>query len=273
MAPKPLRTLSLWIAVGALTGASLAAQTPAPPPIDPALPERLKELKDMASDREMKQDFQAIGLIQSLTKEPDKLNPKDQSRLAKALGAVFKTGKVRPAGQDHLYREAANALAGFGEEGAKELAKAFENKKHEDNIALRAHLLEAIGKTQDEDQIELLLDEATRSPHDDLRAAAGTGLGEFTNAKVKDKREIVEKLIRSWGALHAQATRLQNNDPNAPIDFGPQNARRTLDKVESRWIATLTRLTGQSMTQFEDWQRWENKNPHWEPPSTQTAKK
>lgn len=263
-----LRNLLRTFVVGSLTAAVLAAQKPTPPPIDPTLPDKLKELKSMVSDRKMTKDFQAIGLIQALSKEPEKVNPKDQKKLVKALHGVFRTGRPREAGKDHLYREAGDALAKFGEDGAKELSRVIEHKRIEDNVPLRAHLIEALGRTKVTDHIDYILDEATRSPHDEIQAAAGKALAEFTNAKVKEKREIVEQLIRAWGALHARATRIVNNDPNAPVDFDPQNARRTLRAVEDKWINTLSRLTGQRMTKFEDWQRWENKNPRWEPPGS-----
>lgn len=266
MASNPLRIL-MWLAATALTAGVLAAQEPPPPPpVDPDLPAKLKELKSMVADRKMSQDFQAIGLIQDLTKAPESLNPKDQSKIAKALGQVFKTGKVRPAGQDHVYREAGDALGKFGLDGSKELARILDNKRVKDNVPLRAHLIEALGRTKDEKRVDWILDEATRSPHDEIRRAAGKALGEFTDIKIKDRREIVKDMIRAWGSLHSKATQPVNTDPNAPIDFGPENARKTLRAIESTWIATLSRQTGQSMTQFADWQRWLNKNKNWDPP-------
>ncbi|MCR9244185.1 MAG: HEAT repeat domain-containing protein [bacterium] len=270
MAANPLRTRLALLTIGVLSAATLAAglgaQKPAPPPLDPQLPKKLKELKSMVADRKMRRDFQAIGLIQELTKAPEKLNPKDKSRLARALGGVFKTGKTRPKKQHHLYREAADALAKFEKDGSKELAKAVEGKRIKDFLVLRGHLLEALGRTQDTKQIDYLLEEATRSPHDEIRAAAGKALGEFTNAKLKDKRDVVKQLLRSWGSLQSDASRLQSNDPANPVDFQRDNAIRTLQAIRDKWIGTLSRLTGQSLTRYEDWQRWQNKNAKWTPP-------
>ncbi len=254
------------ILVLGLFGSLLAQDTV--PPIDPTLPERLKELKTLVADTKMRQDFQAIGLIQHLTKEPEKQNPKDRERLVKALGDVFRTGKVRPADKDILYRETADALArlsghGAREMAAKELAKAYEDKRLDDMIPLRAHLLVALGKTEDEKQVDLLIDTATRSPHDELRAASGEALGFFTSLDAGPRRDVVKKLIREWGSLHARATTPDPTDPNAPIDMGPQNARRTLRVVEGKWQASLSKLTGVQHSAFPEWQRWLNKNPNW----------
>jgi hypothetical protein len=252
----------------ALAGA-LAAQAPAPapvPPVDPALPDQLKELKTLIADPKMAGDFQAIGLIEKLTKDVDGRNPKDKERLAKGLGDVFRTGKVRPADKDHVYRTTGDALAKLGADGGKELAKAAADARFKDMLPLQAHLILATGRTQDDKQVDWLLDTATRSPHDELKAAAGEALGSFTSLEVKTRREVVKQMLREWGSLHSKATRTESNDPNAPIDLEPQNARKTLRVIEGKWIATLSTLTGVSLSTFPDWQRWLNKNPSWVPP-------
>lgn len=251
-----------------LLGAAALAQDPAPPPpLDPDLPNLLKELKTWVADPKMTGDFQAIGLIQKLAKEPEKRNPKDRERIAKAFGDVYRTGKVRPADKDILYRETGDALALFGEDGAKELAKVLADSRHKDNIALQAHLIVDLGRTQDPKQVDWLADTATRSPKDELRAAAGEALGFFTSLEVKARREVVKALIREWGSLESLATTPDPTDPNAPVDFGPQNARRTLRAIEGKWNSTLQKLTGTSHSQFADWQRWLNKNGNWTPPA------
>ncbi|MCB9887327.1 MAG: HEAT repeat domain-containing protein [Planctomycetes bacterium] len=260
-------TLPLLAFLGVTLVGGLRGQDPVPP-VDPALPAQLKELKDLVNDRKMAGDFQAIGLIQQLAKEPEKRNPKDKEKIAKAIGDVFKTGKVRPADKDILYREAGDALSHFGEDGAKELAKAYENKRIKDQIPLQAHLLLALGRTEDPGQVDLLLDTATRSPHDELRAAAGEALGNYTSLDAKPRREMVKQLIREWGSLHSSATTPDPTNPNAPIDSGPQNARRTLRAVEAKWQRSLTKLTGVQNSQFADWQRWLNKNPNWPMPES-----
>jgi hypothetical protein len=248
----------------ALLGAALLAQDPDAKP-DPELRDRLKELKAMVGDSKMEQDMQAIALIRVLAEKPEARNPKDYDAIAKALGDVFRTGKARPPEQDILYRETADALAGFGEEGARQLAKAIGNKRLEDSVSLQAHMLVAIGRTRDPKQVELLTETAVRSRHDELRAAAGEALGHYTDLDVKVRREVVKKLIREWGGLHQLATQRDNNDANAPIDLGPQNARRSLAVIQPKWNAALQKLTGVAHEQFPDWQHWLNKNPNWTP--------
>ena len=246
--------------------APVVAQKPAPaapPPVDPALPDQCKELKSLVADPKMTADFQAIGLVQKLVKDPEQRNPKDKERIAKAFGDVFTTGKLRPADKDALYRETGDALGKLEADGAKELAKVLGDARFKDLTSLRAHLILALGKTKDEKQADWLLDQTTRSPHDEIRAAAGEALGNYKEADIKLRREVVKQLVREWGSLHSSATTAAPTDPNVPIDPGPENARRTLRAVEGKWNATLAALTSLSMTQFADWQRWLNKNPGW----------
>ncbi|MBL8748275.1 MAG: hypothetical protein JNK78_03880 [Planctomycetes bacterium] len=251
--------------MASLFAAAVSAQAPAPPPVDPALPEQLKTLKDMVADPKMLLDFQAIGLMQKLAQGADQKNPKDRERIAKAIGDVFKTGKLRGADKDILYREAGEALAKLGADGGKELQKALTDARFKDALPLQAQLLLALGRTQDERQVDWLLETAVRSPHDEIRAAAGEALGSFTSLDVKVRRDVVKGLLREWGSLHSLATQRDNNDPNAPLDMGPQNARRTLKAVEGKWNDTVKKMTGLSHSTFEDWQRWLNKNPNWTP--------
>lgn len=261
MATYPVASL---LAVLVLGQGTALAQKSKEPPQDPQVPKRISELKSFIKNRKMTDDFTAISLIQAMTKEVDKQNSKDKKKIAKGLGDVFKLGKVREGRRDVIYREAADALAKYEQDGAKELAKYVENKRFKDNLSLRAHMLKALGKTQDDKQIDYLIEVTSRSPHDELRAASGEALGNYTKAKIKDKREIVKMIIRAWGSQHSLATQPVNNDPAAPIDFGPQNARRILRACEGKWVSTLQKLTGVSLKKFPEWQRWQNKNKRWE---------
>jgi hypothetical protein len=252
----------------AVLAACLAAQTPAPlPPVDPALPDQLKELKSLIADPKMVADFQAIGLMQKLIGVENR-NPKDKEKLAKGLGDVFRTGKVRTGDKEILYREAGDALAKLGADGGKELAKALADARIKDAIPLQAHLILALGRTEDDKQVDFLVETTSRSHVDELRAAAGEALGNFTSLDIKPRRDVVKAIIRAWGSLHSKATEAESSDPSAPVNLDPQNARKTLRAVEGKWVATLTRLTGVSQTGFQDWQRWLNKHPNWTAPNS-----
>jgi hypothetical protein len=257
MATARTALLVLWLA------AMLPAQDEPKP--DPALPDQLKELKTLVSDPKMQSDFQAIGLMQKLVADVDKRHEKDLERMAKAFGEVFRTGKVRTDAQDILYREASDALSKLGEEGSKELRKALDNNRFKDAIPLQEHMILALGRTQDEKQVDWLLDLATRSHRDELRAASGEALGNYTKLEIKARRDAVKTLIRELGGLHQQAS-VPILDVTTPGGTQVQNAQRTLRAIEAKWTSTLEKLTGVSHSSFPEWQRWLNKNPNWTPP-------
>jgi hypothetical protein len=266
MDATPFTVRRFAMALAAVAGA-LAAQAAPAPAVDPALPEQLKELKALVAEPKMTEDFQAVGLMQKLVSSLDGRHPKDKERIAKAFGDVFRTGKLRTGDKEVLYREAADGLAKMGADGAKELAKAAVDARFKESLPLQAHLIVAVGRTQDEKQVDWLLDTTVRSPHDELRAAAGEALGNYTTLEMKARREVVKGIVREWGSLHQRATQAESTDPSAPINLEPQNARKTLRAVESKWVATLNALTGVSQSGFEEWQRWLNKNPNWTGPN------
>jgi len=251
----------------ALVLAAAAVAQDAAPPVDPALPEQLKQLRAFVIDTKMLSDMQAVGLMQKLTQNLETRNPKDKERLAKAFGDVFRAGKLRTGPKEVLYRETADELAKFGELGAPEIQKALADTRWKDNRPLLSHMILALGRTKDAKHVDWLLDTTTRSPIDELRAAAGEALGNFTGLDLRPRRDVVKAIVREWGSLHSRATTPDPTDPSAPIDPGPRNARETLRAVEGKWSSTLTKLTGVSHSGFAEWQRWLNKNPGWTPPS------
>lgn len=251
----------------AIALAATAAAQAGVPPVDPALPEQLKQLRSFVTDSKMLSDMQAIGLMQKLSQGLDARNPKDKDRIARAFGDVFRAGKLRTGPKEVLYRETADELAKFGDLGAPEIAKAIGDTRWKDNLPLQAHFILALGRAKDPKQVDWLVDTTTRSPHNELRAAAGEALGNFIDLDLRPRRDVVKAVLREWGSLHTRATTPAPTDPNAPIDPGPQNARDTLRAVEGKWSTTLTKLTGVSHSGFMEWQRWLNKNPNWTPPS------
>ncbi len=254
-----------WLAL-VLATATVAQD--AAPPVDPGLPDQLKQLRAFVTDTKMLSDMQAVGLMRKLATDLDGRNPKDKERIAKAFGDVFRAGKLRTGPNEALYRETADELAKFGDLGAPEIQKALADARWKNNRPLLSHMILALGRTKDAKQVDWLLDTTTRSPIDELRAAAGEALGNYNELDLRARRDVVKAIVREWGSLHARATTPDPTDPNVPIDPNPRNARETLRAVEGKWSNTLTKLTGVSHSGFVEWQRWLNKNPGWTPPGT-----
>lgn len=249
-----------------LVGPAVLAQDKPAASQDPTLPPMLTELDDLVKDRKMEQDLQAIALVRRLASAPQAMHPKDHDRVARALGSVFRSGKLRPVDRLQLYEEAAQALGAFGTDGAKELRKTAEDGRFgREYVRFRATLLDNLGKTQDPKQVEWLLEQALRSPEDEIMAAAGGALGHHRDMELRQRRDVVKRLIVRWGELESKSSAPDISNPGEPVNFGPQNARATLGKVRARWQGTLATLTGQNHGAYEEWQRWLNKHPDWAP--------
>ncbi len=258
------RSIATWLTLAIAAAYGVSQE----PPVDPALPARLKELRAFVKNPKMDDDMRAYDAIEALTQTPEQRNPRDLDRIAEAIGEVLHVGKLRPADQTRLYDKATAALASMGKRGARPLRNAVtdERFKDRDYVRLRTRMIQALGATRDDGQVEFLLDLALRSPEDPVIAAAGEALGNFDELATPKVRDLVKRLISRYGELVMQSTQMESNDPNGPIDLGPQNARRTLTAIRGPWNATLAKLTGQSWSDAPEWQRWQNKNKDWTPP-------
>ncbi|MCA8953821.1 MAG: hypothetical protein KDE27_30190 [Planctomycetes bacterium] len=251
---RPLLTLAALLAFGA----AAAAQDPDPKAPDPEIPAKVDQLEDCVKDRKLERDAEGVTVIDTLMQKIQAgVNEKDQKEITDALGDVLNKGKVRPPQDTGLYVAAIKALAYCGEDGADILAKAYEGKRfkhHKDWVPLRVELLRSVGKTKDESQIKMLVDEARRSPEPALMAAAGEALGNFEDAPEKVRKEVVDDLIKRWGELDQLASQLGSGNIQAA------NARSILAATSDKWNNTLAKLTRQNFQKFVDWQKWNNKN-------------
>lgn len=255
-------------ALAALLVLGTAVRAQDEPPPDPELPQKLKDLKEMVRDRRAQHDPAAAGLLLVLTERYGKLNGKDQDKLCDAVGACLFDGRRRPPDAAVLYHSAAEALGKMGADGARHLRRALEASRFDDRewVPLRVTMLEALGQTKDEKQVDYLLEQARRSPENQVMAAAGAALGHFTELELRPRREVVKDLIRRWGELEAKGSQLDPTPTQGgAVDFSGQNARDTLAQIRPKWTATLRKLTGRSFRDHPEWQRWLNKEPDWEP--------
>lgn len=252
-----------------LAGVIAAQEAKDGPQPDPALAERLLELKKKAKDPRMALDGAAAAEATALGELYPKMHPKDQDKVETSIGALFTDGKLRPAGQNVLYHATAGALAKMGEDGARQLRKALEGErfKEPDYVPLRVVLIEALGNTGDVHQVDFLLELSRRAPQDEIMAAAGGALCGFTSLELQKRRTVVKDLIRRWGEVEQKGSQTDPiPTPGGAVDFTGANARKTLALIRPKWTVTLRALTGESHTQHAEWQRWLNKNPDWTPP-------
>ena len=238
--------VSLIVPLTILFPAAAPAQGPDKP--DPEIAKQLDELKKALSDRRMRYDAQAVGIIGSLREAHGKgFHKTDERKAVTAMARVF----VRPRDVEHthIYLAAAEFLGDCGEPGARALVRALESKhiKGREFAGLRGEIVMNLGRTRDQRQIKFLLKLIRSSPDNDVLAAAGEALGYHTAAPLKTRREIVKDILILYGGLDTKA-----RDPHVvrgglPQDFGRQNARERMETVQPSWNATLSKLTGQDI--------------------------
>jgi hypothetical protein len=260
MRSRPIQLFAVlsWLIVASV-GGGLTAQKPASKPKpDPEVAEKASLLVKIAKDKTFAKDAEGVATIDVLMQKQAKgLSPKDEQLVVKALDNVLNKYKVRPPARVQLYVAAAEALGRHGGAGAKILKKAYENKGRFKAkppwVPLRERLLRNVGRTKDESVVKFLIDEAQRSPEAALQAAAGEALGNFDESKQKLRREIVSKLLTTFGSLSQRASLVGTS-----VDA--QNAKDRLAALSGKWVATLKKLTGQKFDTFREWQTWYNKN-------------
>lgn len=261
--------LAFWLLLASLLPAQEKGDKKddkAKPAPDPSIAINAAQLRSMVKTRSMDQDFLALNMVTALSTNFADKNPKDQKTALAALGDVFKLGPVRPADKCELYRVTADALGGCGPEAAATLRAAFEQERIKGRAyaSLRAQIVLSIGKTKEVEQPQWLLEQALRSPDDEVAAASGEALGNYEQMPIKQAREVCKRLISRYGEVDMKAKQPVSTNPRDPIDFGPQNAAKTLQWIAGKWNATLQKLTGEKHESAPDWTRWLNKNKDWD---------
>ena len=267
---KPHRPIVLAILLGGLA-AHAEAQAPAK---DPEVKVQLKALKGLMFDRKVNKDAEAKMIINVLHAKYDKMHPADQVAFAKGIAECLHSSrcKRKPERAD-LFRTTVVALGLLGKNGGKHLTRAYKNKskfKGKEWITLRGEMLESLGNTKDEKQIDFLLDEALRSPVDALMAKAGGALVHFSGSKLKVRQDIAKELIRKFANIYGNAK--SNLDPG---DLQRQTWENRLAAVSDPWNNTLQKLTKQSIRRPLDWQRFYNKEKgkNWDKPKKTKRRK
>lgn len=248
-----------WFRIGTFPLFVLAtlahAQEPGPKEQDKEIAAKIDALKEVVLDRKTERDDEGVKLIDELNiKMHGEVHAKDRLAIVKALEDVFFKGKLRQPDRTVLYTGAAAALGYCGDDGAKVLKKAYDNKRFPDKkewVPLREQLLKYLGRTKDESMVKFLCSEARRQPEAALQAAAGEALGNYEESKEAIRKEIVGELLIRYGELSELAS--QGN-------VEAQNAQDRLAALSDKWNTALSRLTRQQFATFRDWQTWHNKH-------------
>lgn len=223
---------------------------------DPEVAAKLDTFDDAIKDKDFALDTKAIEIIDELTQKWADLHAKDQGAFLKALDSVFKVRKRTPE-QPGLYKSTVFALGTVGGDKASEaLVKVYDKKPFDEDewLNMRADILENIGRTKADKQIDFLVDRATKDPVDPIKAAAGKALRHFAGTDSDVRKDIVKRLLRDYAKIEGDSQSLDGNSAVAAT------RKRTLAAIADPWNTALKELTGQDIKTAEEWQHWYNKN-------------
>lgn len=198
------------------------------------------------------EDEQAIAVIQTLTGEFAASGPKDRAAIVKAVDECLRVKRKElqdGVPDDRLARAAAAALGSMGPDSVKPLVKAIGHKSVRDNLALQVDLVRSLGKTKSLDAVKPLSD-LLKHKDAELQAAGAQALGQFREADEKLRKQVFEDLLKT----------MMTQKGEVDADTTDQEAARRYSVIVPPIIGSLQLLTGESITDPVEWQRWWNKN-------------
>lgn len=210
-------------------------------------------LAELAKAYEEKNDDGVPPIIDKLVLAFRSGDEKAKGEIAKAVGRAFDQRRDEDKG-DKLFIAAAAALSEMDEMGAKTLTNALKNKNFKKRIEVRSAILISLGSQKDPKNAKLLMD-YLKDNEPKLVAAAADALANYREAPEKQRKEIVEELVKAYATQHGN---VQKN----PKD---QVQKDRLQAFEVNMNNALLALTGQSFEDAPKWQAWfnDNKNKPW----------
>jgi HEAT repeat protein len=206
-----------------------------------------------------REDAQAIGRIDELTRLYDELGPKDRARVVKALDRCFKAKRPKEIEEgvpdDRLHFAAATALGEMGPESVKPLIGLLGHKSFRRNLRLQARVAKSIGRTGDPDGVKPLL-ALLEHKDKELQAAGAQALSSYDGEPGKVRKQIFKALL---DVLTAQ--KAEKDDDSSDLE-----AFERWSTISGPFIATMQALSGHDERRAEAWQRWwnENKKGDWD---------
>lgn len=249
-----MSTRVLLFALLTLFAAPVSAQeSTEPKPLLDRLAAALKRCRDHDDDVRAEAQSEVVSTLDELLLRFPKLDPKEQAKVVKAVGSVFRARL--PEDENGPYLAAAAALSEMGPAALKALLSAYKLKHIEKRPEVRAILVEAIGKHRDPKQVPFLT-KLLKENENEVVVAAIRALGEYRDADVKLRKKIVEALVKEYANVNALNVREKGKNPVW---------RERLLAIEVPMNEALSALTLQSFETAPEWQKWwnDNRNKKW----------
>jgi len=231
---------------------------------DPAdevsVPNIIKEVESQYKDKRNRDSDRIIALYGFFDELYPKAKPAEQKKIVKCIRKGFEI-KPPPKNKEFMITGAA-CLSGMGKGGLDALLKAYDSKslqpkdrKDQANVQMckkiKATIVEAIGLTKNTKALKQLYKFLW---NDDISIINATckALSNFNELPVKDKKPIVENLVKVYANINAQAIDVANRKK--------PEYKQKLIATEVHFNDALQKLTFQSFEEASEWQKWYNNN-------------
>lgn len=216
------------------------------------------------------EDDEAMGAIDQLSVEFEESGPKDRQAIA-AIVAECVVVKRKDLAEDvpdqKLQTHAAKALGAFGEEGGKHLLKLVEHSALDGRLKARREAILSLGRTKTEKGVKVLIKLLDNAVYE-VEGAAAQALGNYSDAKEKVRKEIVEALLKKIVPL---ADLLEDSGDYSGTGAADSNEdfeekQKEYEALAAGTASSLAALTGHQESDFRAWQRWwnDNKRESWD---------
>ena len=240
-----------WIATAATIALAPAARAQV------SLDDRIASL---AEHVKKKADDQAVTVIEGLSQSFKSMTDDDKK---KAVAAVEKCLSARrDDGDDKLFENAVSAFANMEDLGEKATIKNLKSPNVEKRRAVLAAAIRSLAFHKNPANVKTLTDFLVNS-EPVVVAGAAEGLGNYADRPEKERKPIVEELVKTYATYSSAASNAQATPPQKAT------AKERLAIVEHQLQTSLQKLTGQEFKDAPAAQKWynDNKSKKWPDPA------
>ena len=211
----------------------------------------LKSLKGHVGKRGS-EDIEAVQVIATLKAEFPESGPKDRKAIVKGINACLKSKRKLTKEKlfdNKLHLAAAEALGSMGPESVKDLSGWVDHKTFIKDLDMRRTLILSLGKTEDEDAVDPLVELLTN--HEPaVQAAAAQALGAYGFLDQKERKAVFKKVLDVL-------TQVKN-----ALDVGQTDpiVQDRYDTIAGPMLTTLQKLSGHDARDALVFRQWWNKN-------------
>jgi len=213
--------------------------------------ELLKDLKRGLKARRSSDEFERQDAIQlvvtsidSLTYDFDLYEERTQKDVVKAMAGIL--SKWVDEDSEPLHFAAAVALSEMGDHGAAAIRKTRGISHIDRNMAVRALLVEALGKHRVEKDCDYFFSLLTHDSPEIVRSACNA-LAEFYEADQALRKRIFQQVLKVYGKAHDADAKKKGED---------DIAHERLLRIEVPMNYTLDRMTGYDLQSVPEWREW-----------------